>query len=243
MALEDPAPLLPHAAGKWISSLREFLRLANGSIRIQDLQGVKIKRKHDVIIMDECLRREFSTTETRRINNVRMYLRVETLSDICNASGTHIHESVFRKTDKTILPPNLNFKKGMSTTTSLWPRQAKPGPKSFEVWNRFLRQFHTSNSPKLCKPLGEWISQDAAKERIWPHAFDPDTDMIFDRLSDGKCAFYESYERKRRNLQVTGDIIFDDEPRTSIPVDRLKNRMHSPYSDVRLHSDEDKVET
>ena len=234
VALEDPNPSFPHAAGRWILSLREFLRQANGSIRIQDLHGVKLKRKNDAVLMDECLRREFTKNETRRINNVRMYLRVETLSDICNASGTHIHESVFRKSNKTILPTDLNFKNGMSMSTSLWPRQAKPGPKSFEVWNKFLRQFHTSNSSKLRRPLGEWLTNDSpTQERKWPHAYDPDTDMIFNRLSDGTCEFYTCYQRERRKLKAVGELIIDDEPEKSVPVDKLADKTFSIYSEVR----------
>ena len=232
-ALENPLPLLPHAPGRWISSLREFLRCANGTLRIEGLQGINIKRENDSVLMDTCLRRQFSETETRRINNVRIYLRVETLSDICNASGTHIHETVFQKTDKTIRPPDLNFKKGMSQSTSLWPRQAKPGPKSFEAWNSFLRQFHVPNHPRLRKPLGRWLSPKASmQERCWPHAYDPDTDMFFERITQGTCKYFENYESERRRVRVFGEGFIDEEPMVCVPVDKIAERMFSNYSNA-----------
>ena len=119
-------------------------------------------------------------------------------------------------------------------STSLWPRQAKPGPKSFEVWNSFLRNFHLPNSSKLRKPLGEWLRIEApTQERMWPYAYDPDSDMIFNRLSDGTCKFYENYERERRKLKAMGEIFTDDGPESSIPIDRLDERTYSIYSEVR----------
>ena len=233
-ALEDPNPSLPHAPGRWISSLREFLRLANGTIRIRGIEGVKTKRQNDFVLMDECLRRQFTKTETRRINYVRMYLRVETLSDICNASGTAIHECVYRKTDRTILSSDLNFKKGMSISTSLWPRQAKPGPKSFDIWNKFLQQFHIPNKPTLKQHLGEWLTtRSPTQERRWPYAYDPNSDMVFEKMTDGKCRFYRNFERERRRLRVYGGTFQDDEPENIIPVDKLSDETFSIFAAIQ----------
>ena len=201
-----------------------------------------MKRRNDAILMDECLRNNFTKTETRRINNVRIYLRVETLSDMCNASGTEIHESVFRKTDKTILPFNLNFKNGMSTSTTLWPRQAKPGPKSFEAWNRFIRQFHVPHKSKLKRPLGEWITiKSPTQERKWLYNYDPHSDMIFERISDEKCQFFQNFENKRRNLRVSGGTIIDSEPEDAIPVDKISEETFSIFSGIYTQSSQERT--
>ena len=176
---------------------------------------------------------------------MRLYLRVETLSDICNASGTEIHQSVFRKNERTIQSSDSNFKNGMSTSTSLWPRQARPGPKSFEAWNKFLRQFHVPNKPKLRKPLGNWLSSNlTTQDRRWPFAYDPNTDMIFERLSNGTCQYHENYSNGRRKLRAFGEMILDDEPEESIPVDKLSDETFSTYSNVsQLSSGNEAVET
>ena len=237
-ALEEPKLDLPHASGRWINSVREFLRKADGSIRIHGIRGIKKKRRNDVVLMDECLPLNLTPTEIRRINNVRLYLRVETLSDICNATGTEIHRSVFKKTHKTLLPPQENFNRGMSKSLTLWPRQGAPGPNSVALWNKFIRQFHKHEGPKLRKPLGEWLSIEDNQERQWPHGFDPDTDMFFTRLPNGMCEFYAQYERHRRKILKKGASIIDIEPHKSIPVDKLSEDTFSDHATYLAYTPE-----
>ena len=121
----------------------------------------------------------------------------------------------------------------MSISTSLWPRQAKPGPKSFDAWNKLLREFHIPGSSKLRIPLGEWLFPSApSQERQWPFAYDPDTDMLFERLASGTCNYYENYETTRRELRATGSVIADGEPDVSIPIEKLGEKVFSHNSQV-----------
>ena len=113
--LENPTrttPQLEHE--QWITSLCEYLKMIDFNIWIKDIKGPQIRRQGDYILMDHV--QAFSPLNIQRINCCRLYLRVETLADACNASGTHLK-----------LPILLCHPSGRQTTPVLWPRQERPG--------------------------------------------------------------------------------------------------------------------
>ena len=57
-------------------------------IHIKNQWREKITRRHDVFIMDEMVKRVTNPTTLRRMNDIRLYLRVSKLSDITNPAGT-----------------------------------------------------------------------------------------------------------------------------------------------------------
>ena len=61
--------------------------------------------------------KKYSKRQEDQINNCRLYIRAEYLSDICNEAGTHILEE---STD-------WHGPRTTSQTKKQWPKQACPG--------------------------------------------------------------------------------------------------------------------
>lgn len=85
-----------------------------------------------------------SQRERIYIHRCRIYLQVETVSDIATSTGQTIH--------KAWRSPNT---KKPSRSTLNWPRQNQPSRIAWLSWEKFLDTF-TTTSGKLRKPLGQW---------------------------------------------------------------------------------------
>ena len=74
----------------WTGTLWKFLHSCKAQICIPEAWHPSPQRQHDQILMDvinHCLQ---SPKQSKRINRVRLYLRIIMLTDICNKYGTHI---------------------------------------------------------------------------------------------------------------------------------------------------------
>jgi hypothetical protein len=88
-----------------------------------------------------------------RINRCRIYLQATTTSDIANADGTHITDFAWGMPDNDG-KEKLNPRKSKQE----WPRQTRPGPKSWTAWRNALKK-HLSidgKSTRLRAALGKW---------------------------------------------------------------------------------------
>jgi hypothetical protein len=73
--LGAPERYLPHALGKWFSSLRDFLV----TLEIVNTYTCCIRRVHDRILMDDVVAAWYTNNEIQGINRCRLYLQVECL--------------------------------------------------------------------------------------------------------------------------------------------------------------------
>jgi hypothetical protein len=71
----------------------------------------------------------FRDSEMQNIKRCRVFLQVECLSDSCTADGL--------TTDPELQAQSL----AVSQSGIKWPLQAKPGPRSWAVWRRFLKRY------------------------------------------------------------------------------------------------------
>ena len=125
--LEDTRPI-QHLEGEWFKSIREFLFKTNSKIEIDNLWVPKLQRKQDRCIMD-VLR---NCNDTPKINRVKIYLQATTIADITNAEGTYITEFSFGG-------QNSRNAENPRRSTHEWPRQPRPGPKSWKAWREALQ--------------------------------------------------------------------------------------------------------
>ena len=88
---------------------------------------------------------KYTKLEKVYLNRCRIYLKATTLSDLVNASGTHILSSSYFCMEEGILP-----------TTDLWPHQPRPGDIHRILWQEFLDEWCLPPSLKLKQPLGLW---------------------------------------------------------------------------------------
>jgi hypothetical protein len=216
--LREPGHFLPHAVGRWFSSLRDFLADSELTLTIANVYTVCPRREGDLVLMDEARTGNYTSGDVQAINRCRLYLQVECLSDICTADGLGLDPGLKAR------PPTVS-----SQSMIQWPRQELPGKFSWAVWRRFLRQYTPDSSlNQLREALGAWTHPEL---RTWSAYYDPSTEMLCRRVTTPANApsdtavrwkFHTSaIKRNRRFLEVptTSDPIQDSHPGpNAIPV-------------------------
>jgi ribonuclease HI len=148
--LEDTRPL-DYLEWGWIPQIREFLHHIQGQI-IGVNQKPEIFREGDQFIMEAPTLRTKTHKERMLIHRCRLYLQVELLSDITNASGTRILNQW--KNDLADKP---------STSLKHWPRQRNPGKEAWKIWRNFLRDAFENSNGTLRQPLARWLKQNTGR--------------------------------------------------------------------------------
>ena len=122
----------------------------NITFKIHDICVPIIQREHDIHIMDNIIKHQSKYKQSRiqinQINYYTLYLQALTISDITDATGTHIDPM------KLKVKPNHTS----STTTDIEFNQGKPDKKAWGTFRKYIRKF-TNHKGKLNKPLGKWI--------------------------------------------------------------------------------------
>jgi hypothetical protein len=184
--LENTSISLPQLQEeKWTVTLRHFLEISALKIRIKNLFPCELQCENDRYIMDIAA----------------------TVSDLCNAAGTHI----------TIEAQGCNTKAIIEDDKG-WPHQIQPGPKHLQIWNTFLQTLCTSQSNKLEVPMGKWTKR-SIRKTIGCKGFVNDTGTVV-RLTD-KGWVQSSVVQKRRYKEVMSEIHCDrpNNREIMIPVD------------------------
>ena len=132
-SFQDPARILPLKVGDWFPSLRDFLAISELNLQCTVPIYTVTRRRHinDVVLMEK-VTGAYTDMKIKMINRVRIFLRVETLADCVDASGW------FLLCGAVISHETAGIE---SFPTRFWPRQARPGPKSWSIWKRFIRHF------------------------------------------------------------------------------------------------------
>jgi hypothetical protein len=137
----------------WIPQIRDFLWHINGRI-IGATSTPATYRINDSYIMDSKHLDKLTRRDKFYIHRCRIYLQVETISDIATADGTRIHDA-WRTPD-----PNKP-----SYSISRWPRQAAPFKAAWRVWSKFLDSFCTT-SGLLSEALGAWRTLNKTRQHL-----------------------------------------------------------------------------
>ena len=142
----------------------------------------------------------FSATIKKCVNRVRLYLKVETISDIATADGTKI----------VGLPS--------STSRHMGPNLPYPGPKSWSTWHSFMHVLTKSDNITLQTQLKEWHDN----PQIWDSTYDKFTNCIVVRTATG-WAYYPVIKQTRQYWQrhIKSLPQTTTEPQHSTPVDQL----------------------
>jgi hypothetical protein len=143
----------------------------------------------------------------RAINRCRIYLKAESLADLCNAAGTFIRNEAFQC-----------IAEGQTTDTSLWPQQPEPGIEHKKYWKSFLRKLCLGRTTQLRQPLGTWT---ASHHNIrWVTWFHQESGYLYHQSNDRTRVFRET--TTDRGI-TKGHSVTDAPPAwylpTMIPVD------------------------
>jgi hypothetical protein len=124
----------PHLESRWYKSMRQFLHYCGGSIRLDKTFVQGPESLHDFHIMDYVISSGLFDDEQIKIANYhRLYLNVTSVSELFDATGTHMLPHML----ECIRPPWFN----PSTIITLQRR-----PSGFQrrtVWKRLCREWCT----------------------------------------------------------------------------------------------------
>jgi hypothetical protein len=197
--LEDCRPL-EYLEWGWIPQIRDFLYHIDGKI-LHATKTPELYREHDQYLMDSPYLDRKTRREKLYIHRCRLYLQVETLSDIVTSAGTQIltswYNPIAERPSKSLLR---------------WPKQKRPNQQAWNAWKQFLRSFENGTN-RLRRPLGKWtkINQYRMHQAVideegnlWLHQ----QNMLYNCHKKGNkeestCPIFENHAYTWRKRQVT----------------------------------------
>jgi hypothetical protein len=135
----------------WLPSIRDFLHHMNGKIT-KATSGLPVYRVNDSLIMDSPIITTLSRKEQILINQCRLLLQVECLSDITDPAGQQLLDSWIHN---TFPKPSRSLKR--------WPLQGDPGREAWATWKKYLLRAFTTSSRELRNPLGDWMKRNETR--------------------------------------------------------------------------------
>jgi hypothetical protein len=176
--LEDTTTKLPYLESEWITSLRTYLGLIQGSIQVDQSGVIELMREHDKYIMEIAIQQgKYKPHQLRRINYCRMYLNITTISEITNAKGDMID------------PAMMNGNKESTISKAKWQgvNQQKPDRVSWNLWRQVCKSISHKRNNKwyLHQRLGKWTIPHQKMRRQWPFWYDIQTDTLYQETSEG----------------------------------------------------------
>jgi hypothetical protein len=198
--LED-CPPLEYLEWGWIPQIRDFLHHINGKI-IQATKMPELYREHDQYLMDSPYVEHQTRREKLYIHRCRLYLQVETLSDIVTSAGTQILKSWYKP-----------IAERPSTSLLRWPKQKRPNQQAWNAWKRFLRSFKNGTN-RLRQPLGKWIKMN--KDRAHQAVVDKEGNLWLHQQN-------MSYNRHNRKEQRRKHMAFVREPSVHMETTPLES--------------------
>jgi hypothetical protein len=94
--LEFPAKTLPHLVSSFFTSLRTYPASTKSVLILENSHVTPLQQIGDFHLMDRALQSsQFTSRQIRQINYCRLFLQVQTVSDLATALGTHIDISLF----------------------------------------------------------------------------------------------------------------------------------------------------
>jgi hypothetical protein len=160
----------------WVKHTWKFL--ADHGMTIEDRVGeLKLRRQGDVFLTEAFIQHGLKGAALKRMNACRLYLRVETLSDITTADGRYISSWVLE--GKSEANP-ISYHE--------WPNQGDPGRQAWVQWRQLLASCFCAGylAHGLLHTLGAWIEK-APREWQWWYALQEE--RIY-RFLDGNWHFY-----------------------------------------------------
>ena len=201
-------PLLPHLESTWLASMRQYLKAVNGFLELDTPFIPTLQRRHDIFFMDAVLRSgQFTPGAVKRINYCRLYLRVITLADICNANGTRITKAAYQGDSSAII------------NNSDWYHihQVYPGSRAWAQWRRACRLFcNTATDLALKEPMEEWTVDRNHLRRQWPFWHVPGTNIVYKRQVAGTYSVHRRMRHDFDNEPIDQGV---DLPTRAVPVD------------------------
>jgi hypothetical protein len=144
----------------------------------------------------------FNPTKAIAINQCRLYLKVEAISDISNATGTKLQQQI---------------RKGQlvhSNSLLTWPTQPSPSTTLWRIWRKFLQHI-ADDSNTLYQALGPWHN---LKHRKWNYQYCQVTNTI-----QTPTGTVEIVTKDRTKWHTIPTLVADQEKR--VPIDTFPHSL------------------
>lgn len=179
--------LLPEV---WMKSLWQFT--SEYKIRVDTSEfALKPRRENDEFLMEAFQRSGCTKGQLIRLNRCRMYLQVETLSDIVDGSGQCFSKRLY---DGHRFNQRLPYHD--------WPEQANPSEKMWKLWRKALRdsfpRIRIGRLNVLRNPLGAWIDN---KKHEWRWFYSPAAKRLYKREDNQMWNVYAPEREERVGIR------------------------------------------
>ena len=208
---------VPYMDVGYIASLRERLAEIDASIWIEKAWTPSLQREGDKSLMEAFLRRNLTPDTLRKLNAVRIYMRVITLSDIVLEDGATIGHTTCSTRGEFIAGSDLH-----------WPPISKPPKKWFALFRKHVKEtfcysmgrVHHTSSLDLNRPLGKWYP---VPRHTWFDSYRGE-DAIYKRIDgpDGSSTFQRLTEQPRNSGYYRYEKDVDVLPMATYPIKRLE---------------------
>ena len=203
----------------WIQDTLQFL----------DTTGISIKgatpalqqwRENDSFLMDDITSVQgtnITDADRQAFQRCRLYLQVNTLSDIVNGGGTHILAAAWRVHKEWT---------SMSSAAYGWPYQPTPTQSDVEAWQRVLTMVYAVCPRYLnfSRRLGGFYKQ-CRKYVTW--MWDRRSESLYERDGQQWTRWIRQRRRTRtRQFFTTGDFERDKEPHWQVAIVTRTARSH-----------------
>ena len=190
--LEETNPKLDYIDNGWILDLRERLSKIGATMWTEESWQPKLQRDGDCSLMETFLCARTTRRERKLLRMALHWMRVITLADLADATGTHI-------------PGERISGNWRARSTLEWPRQPRPPKKAFTVLRRVLRDTLCPEvSPwlpwyldyTLAHPLGQWhnvprhVIADCVRTEDHIYKYDEDVNLTFSFKIDGASGMF-----------------------------------------------------
>ena len=185
----------------WIANTWSYASSVETTIHSRTLQ-IPLQRENDSPIMAPAIK-YLSTTKFKRINAVRLFLKLFYISDMSTSSGKNIAQEYLYRS-----------KSRHRTNTLNWPYQLCPGKAAWKEWRAYVNKYFTCGKQKLIQPLGKWTNN-TPRTQIWDTQIDPRNDIIYIK-SDDTFHKYRFLPRSRHRIECFGQV--NTLPANLIPI-------------------------
>jgi hypothetical protein len=211
--LEYPSLTHPHLKDPWLDSHRSFLTECDAKLIISAAWTPTLHRTKDRLIMEVAEKSKTTPIDLRHVNQCRLYLKVQRLSDLCNGAGTEFLPKALSHTY-----PSHNVESNLT-----WPRQGEPSPRAWATWKKILRRLFLIDrdgplrSLALSIPLGPWTIDMSSADISWPYYYDLATDTAYERILDDYWPMLRVRRCRRNKYEFSNDVP-DNMPLLLLPL-------------------------
>jgi hypothetical protein len=206
--MEETRPLIYIEWG-WIISIRDFLHHINAFI-VNTTKPAMMYHVNDSYLMDRPHLQTLSRKEQILINQCHLFLQVECISDITDATGTYIQEQWYGPA-----------KGKTSQSGQKWPLQANPGCEAWIIWKKFLEQAYDTTNGRLKEPLGDWIHRN--RSHTYDSYWEESLQSMFLQNDQGLWQQHQLHHEDRRHGYFhRNSIQTADPPQTAVPFNILQ---------------------